>query len=94
MHVQSLLCIRLSIQFSGGSVVKNPLANAGDIGDVGSNSGSGKSFGRGNHNPFHYSCLENPMDKGTWWASVCGVSKSLISLSTHILHCRLSIITG
>ena len=49
----------------GVSVVKNP-ASAGDAGDMGSISGSGKSPEKGNGNPFQYSCLENPMDRGVW----------------------------
>ena len=55
-------------------MVKNPPANAGD---VGWNSGSGISPGGGNGNPFQYSCLENPMDRGVWWATVHGVAKGL-----------------
>jgi len=47
-------------------VVKNPLANAGDIRDTGSVSGLGRSPGGGNGNPLQYSRLENPMDRGTW----------------------------
>jgi len=46
------------------------------IGDTGSIPGSGGYPGGGNGNPFLYSCLENPMDKGAWWATVHGVSKS------------------
>ena len=49
--------------FPGGSVVKNPPANAGDAGLIPE---SGRSPGRGNGNPLQYSCLENPMDRGTW----------------------------
>ena len=49
-------------------VVKNPSANAGDIRDVDSIPGSGRSPGDGNGNPLQYSCLENSMDRGAWWA--------------------------
>ena len=56
-------------------VVKNPPANAGDIRDVGSIPGSGRSSGEGNGNPLQYSCLESPMDRGAWWATVHGVAK-------------------
>ena len=56
--------------FPGGSVVKNPPANLGDTGDVGSIPGSGRFPGEGNSNPLQYSCLENPMDRETWWATV------------------------
>ena len=44
--------------------------------DTGSIPGLGRSLGEGNDNPFQYSCLENPMDKGAWWATVHGVAKS------------------
>ena len=44
-------------------------------GDVGSIPGLGRSSGEGNGNPLQYSCLENPMDRGAWWATVHGVSK-------------------
>jgi len=54
----------------GGSVVKNLPANAGDTGDSGSIPESGRSPGEGNGNPLQYSCLENPMDRGAWWAIV------------------------
>ena len=57
-------------------VVRNPPASAGDIRDAGSIPGSGRSPGGGNGNPLQYSCLENPMDRGAWWATVHGVSKS------------------
>ena len=56
-------------------VVKNPPANAGDIRDVGWIPGSGRSPGEGNGNPLQYSCLGNPMDRGTWKATVYGVKK-------------------
>jgi len=49
-------------------VVKNLPANAGDIRDVGSISGSGRSPGEGNGNPLQSSCLENSMNRGAWWA--------------------------
>ena len=50
-------------------VVKNPLANAGDVRDTGSIPGSGRSLEGGPSNPLQYSCLENPMDRGAWWAN-------------------------
>ena len=59
-------------------MVKNPLANAGNIRDTGSIPGSGGSPGGGHGNPLQYSCLENPMDRGTWRATVHGVAKSQI----------------
>ena len=61
--------------FPGGTVVKNPPVNAGDTRDVGSVSGLGRSPGRGNGNPLQYSCLENPMHRGAWWALVHRVRK-------------------
>ena len=51
-------------------VVKNPPANAGEVRDMGSITESGISPGGGHGNPFQYSCLENPMDRGAWWAPV------------------------
>ena len=47
-------------------VVKNPPLSAGDIRDVGSVPGSGRSSGGGHDNPLYYSCPENPMDRGAW----------------------------
>ena len=57
-------------------MVKSLLANAGDLGDRGSVPGLGRSPGEGNDNPLQYSCLENPMDRGAWWATVHVVAKS------------------
>ena len=62
--------------FSSGSVVKNPLANAGDTRDVGAIPGFGRSPGEGNGNQLPYSCLGNSKDRGTWWATVDGSHKS------------------
>ena len=67
--------------FPGGSVVKNPPAKAGDTGDTGSIPGSGRSHGEGNGTSFQYSCLENPMDRGAWWATVHRIAKSWTWLS-------------
>ena len=58
--------------FPGGSVVKNLPDKAGDLSSI---SRSGKSPGVGNGNPLQYSCLENSMDRGAWWAAVRGVAK-------------------
>ena len=69
-------------------MVKNPPANAGDIRDVDSILGWGRSPGGGHGNPLQYSCLENPIDRGAWWATVHRVAKGLTRLkclSTHIL---------
>ena len=62
-----------SLGLPGGSVVKNAPANAGDAGLI---PGSGRSPGGGNGNPLQYSCLENPMDREGWWATVHAVTKS------------------
>ena len=59
--------------FSGGSVLKDPPANAGD---TGLNPRSGRFPGGGDGNPLQDSCLENPMDRGAWRATVPGVAKS------------------
>ena len=56
--------------------VKNLPANAGDINNMGSIPGLGRLSGEGNGNPLQYSCLENPMDGGAWWAAVYGVARS------------------
>ena len=61
-------------------VVKNLPANAGDRGEVGSVSELGRSPGEGNGNPLQYSCPENSMDRGAWWARVPGVTNSRIQL--------------
>ena len=62
-------------------MVKNPTVNAGDIRDMGSIPGSGRSPGEGHSNPLQNSCLENPMDRGAWQATVHGVRKSWTTLS-------------
>ena len=64
--------------FPGGSDGKASACNAGDLGLI---PGLGRSPGEGNGNPFQYSCLENPMDGGAWWATVHGVAKSWTRLS-------------
>ena len=56
-------------------MVKNLPANAEDMRDLGSIPGLGRSPGVGNGNPLQYSCLENPMDRGAWWASVHRVAE-------------------
>ena len=67
----------LYMSFPGGSVVKNPSVNTGDADSI---PGLGRSTGEGNGNPLQYSCLENPMDGGTWQATVHGVVKSRTQL--------------
>ena len=56
--------------------------SACNVGDPGSIPGSGRFPGEGNGNPLQYSCLENTMDRGAWWATVHGVTKSWTQLST------------
>ena len=65
---------------SGGAVVKNPPANVEDTRDTGSIPGLGRSTILGNGNPLQYSCLENSMGRGTWWATAHGVTKSCTGL--------------
>ena len=72
------IIIHSTLQFPGGSEVKVSACNAGDLGWI---PGSGRSPGEGNGNPLQYSCLENPMDRGAWWATVHGVAKSWTKLS-------------
>ena len=71
------------LKCGGGTVVKNPPANAGDTGDMGSIPGSERSLGERNGKPLQYSCLGNPIDRGAWaWrAIVHGVAKSQTQLS-------------
>ena len=57
----------------GGSDSKESACNSGDLGSI---TGLGRSPGGGHGNPLQYSCLENPMDRGTWWATVHGVAES------------------
>ena len=57
-------------------MVKNVLANAGDLRDMSSIPGSGRSSGGGHGNPLQYSFLENSMDRGAWWATAHGFAKS------------------
>ena len=61
-----------ALGFQGGSVVKTLPANAGVAGSI---PGSRRSPGDGNGNPLQYICLGNSMDRGAWWAAVCGVVK-------------------
>ena len=86
--VESVTCIlwdihsmHLSLSFLPSLVaqmVKNLPAGAGDPGSI---PGSGGSSGEGHSNPLQYSCLENPMDRGIWWATAHGVAKSQTRLS-------------
>ena len=64
--------------FPGGSDSKESACNVGDQGSI---PGSGRYSGEGNSNPLQYSCLENPMDRGAWRATVRGFIKSWTPLS-------------
>ena len=66
------------MDFPHNSVGKESACNAGDLGSI---PGLGRSPGEGNGNPLQYSCLENPMDREAWWATVHGVAKSRTQLS-------------
>ena len=76
MWEQNIACGWLSRCLSG----KGSTCNTGD---VGSTPGSGRSPGEGNGNPLQHSCLENAMNRGAWWATVYGVTKSWTWLSAH-----------
>ena len=72
--------------FPGGPVVKNPSASAGEVRGAGSIPKSGRSPGGGHGNPLQYSCLENPMDRGAWQATVHRVAKSWAQMKRVSLH--------
>ena len=78
LNVAQILNSLLQNSEVGGSEVKTSAHNAGDLGSI---PGSGRSPGEGNGNPLQYSCLENPMNGGAWWATVHGVTKSRTQLS-------------
>ena len=71
------------ISFPAGSASKESACNAGDLGLI---PGLGRSPGEGNGNPLQYSCLENSLDRGAWWATVYGVAKSQRRLSDFHFH--------
>ena len=77
-HIYHLTWVCLPSDFPGGSDGK---ASAYSAGDLGSSPGLGRSPGEGNGNPLQYSCLDNPIDGGAWWATVHGVTKSQARLS-------------
>ena len=81
-----IIIIGFSAGFQGGSVVKNMPSNAGDLGSI---RGPGRSARGGNGHRLWYSCLENPMDRGGWWATVHGGSQRVLGVMTehaHITH--------
>ena len=74
------LVINLNSRFPGVSALNYLPVNVGDTGLI---PGSGRPPGEGNGNPLQYCCLENPMDRGAWWGTVHGVTKSWTRLSAH-----------
>ena len=82
-----LLLFCAILGFPGGSVVKNPSANVGDVDSI---PGLGRFPGGGNGNSFQYSCLENPIDRGGWQAMVHRVTKSQTRLNDWV-HTYISI---
>ena len=73
-------------------VAKNPPANTGDLEIRVQSMGGGRSSGGGRGNPLQYSCLESPMDRGAWWATVHRVAKSWTRLSH--LACKHALYIG
>ena len=73
-------------EIPGGAVVMNPSASAGDTKDMGSIPWLGRCPGGGNGNPLQYSCLENPMERGAWQTTVCGVIRSSNSTKPTCTH--------
>ena len=73
-------------------MVKNPFANAGDLRDAGSIPELGRSPGGGYGNPIQYSCLENPIDRGAWWATVHRVTQSQTQIKQLNTHTLISIL--
>ena len=69
--------------FPASSVLKNPPANEGDMGDVGSIPGWGRSYGGGNCNPFQCSCPKTSMDRGNWEAAVHGAAELNMTEHAH-----------
>ena len=85
--IVGLLCHMVVWGFPGGSDGKESACNAGDLGLI---PGLGRSPGEGNSYPLQYSCLENSMDRGTWWATVHWVTNSQIWLNDEYSHCFTS----
>ena len=76
-----------------GSAGEKSACNSGDTRDAGSIPGLERPLGGGNGNPLQYSCLENPMDRGAWWAAVHGFAKSRTRLSADADKERMSQVT-
>ena len=82
MCVCVCVCVCVCMGFLGNSVIKSLLANTGATGDKGSIFGLGRSSGGGNGNPLQDPCLDNPMDRGALWVTVCGITKNRTQLSS------------
>ena len=67
-------------------MIKNPPANTGAAGDTGLIPGSGRSLGGGTGNPLQYSCQDNPMDRGAWWATVHEIAESDMTEATEHIY--------
>ena len=78
-HVSYKEPLGASLDFPHSSVSKESACNAGDLGSI---PGLGRSPGEGNGNPLQYSCVENPMERGAWWATVHGVARVGHDLAT------------
>ena len=76
--LENFMDYTVHVGFSGGLEVKVSACNAEDLGSI---PGLGRYPGEGNGNPLQYSCLENPMDGGAWWATVHGVAESQTRMS-------------
>ena len=83
IHVYYKKAILYTRGLPGGQVGKNMLASAGDGRDVGSIPGWGRSPGEGNGSPLQYPHLENPMDRGAWWAAAHGSQRVGTTEHTH-----------
>ena len=79
-EVKFLEILYICVYFPGGSDGKESACKAEDPSSI---PRSGRSAGEGNSNPLQYSCQENSMDRGAWWATVHGVAKSRTQLSEH-----------
>ena len=85
-----LFVLNCSQEFPGGPVVKNPPASAGDSRDPGLIPGFGRSSGEGNDNPLQYSCLGNPKNRVSWWATVMGSHRVIHNWATKHTSSHLS----
>ena len=77
----------ISLKLPGGSDGKVSAHNAGDLGSI---PGLGRCPGAGNGNPLQYCCLENPMDRGAWWATVHGIAKESDMTEVTVLRSRMA----